>query len=84
MKFKQSGKFTTAYSNYYSQGTYHLASVADEVYLNPVGGLDFQGFAAQVPFFKDMLDRLGIKMEVFWAGKFCIGRIETEKLRLWT
>lgn len=68
--FKESGKFVVAYDNYYSQGNYYLASVADKVYVNPVGGVAFNGFAAQIPFFKDMLDRLGVDMQVLYAGKF--------------
>jgi len=68
--FKESGKFVVAYDNYYSQSNYYLASVADKVYMNPVGGVMFNGFAAQIPFFKNMLDRLGIDMQVLYAGKF--------------
>jgi len=68
--FKSSGKFIIAYSDYYTQGAYYMVSVADEIYVNPIGMVDFRGFAAQVPFFKDMLDRLGINMQVFYAGKF--------------
>lgn len=68
--FKDSGKFIIAYSKYYTQGAYYLASTADEVHLNPLGMIDFRGFAAQVPFFKTMLDKVGIKMQVFYAGKF--------------
>lgn len=69
-QFKQSGKFVYANSKYYTQGAYYLASVADTVYVNPLGGIDFHGFSAMMPFFKDMLDRIGIKMEVFYAGDF--------------
>lgn len=68
--FKSEGKFIVAYSKYYSQGTYYIASLADEVLMNPLGGVDFLGFSAEVPFFKDMLDRLGIKMQVYYAGQF--------------
>ena len=68
--FKKEGKFIIANAEYYSQGTYYLASIADKIYVNPLGGVDFRGFAAQVPFFKDMLDRLGIKMQVYYAGQF--------------
>lgn len=68
--FKSSGKFIIAYSDYYTQGAYYMVSVADEIYVNPLGMVDFRGFAAQVPFFKDMLDRLGVSMQIFYAGKF--------------
>jgi len=68
--FKESGKFIIAYGNYYTQGGYYMASVADKVYLNPVGGIAMQGFAAQIPFFKNMLDDWGVKAQVYYAGKF--------------
>lgn len=68
--FKSDGKFIIAYSKYYSQGAYYLASAADQVMVNPLGMIDFRGFAAQVPFFKDMLDKVGVEMQVYYAGKF--------------
>ena len=70
LDFKSSGKFVIAYSDYYSQGAYFMASAADQVFVNPLGGVDFIGFAAEVPFFKNMLDKLGIKAQVYYAGKF--------------
>ncbi|MBK9014785.1 MAG: signal peptide peptidase SppA [Saprospiraceae bacterium] len=79
VKFKESGKFVIANSKYYTQGAYYLASAADTVYVNPLGGIDFHGFSAMIPFFKDMLDRVGIKMEVFYAGDF---KSATEPFRL--
>ena len=69
-EFKDSGKFVLAYSKYYSQGGYYMASVADKVYVNPMGGVDFKGYGANLTFFKEMLDELGVKMEVFKVGKF--------------
>jgi len=78
-EFKESGKFIIAYSKYYSQGAYYLSTVADEMYINPLGMIDYRGFAAQIPFFKDMLDKLGIDMQVFYAGKF---KSATEPYRL--
>lgn len=68
--FKEDGKFIVAYGNYYTQGGYYMASVADKLYLNPVGGIAMQGFAAQIPFFKNMLDDWGVKAQVYYAGKF--------------
>lgn len=68
--YKESGKFLYAYGDYYSQKTYHLASLADEVYLNPMGSVDFRGYSVLIPFFKNMLDKIGIDMQVFSAGKF--------------
>lgn len=68
--FKDSGKFVVAYAQYYSQGAYYLASTADSLYINPLGLVDFRGPSAQIPFFKDMLDKVGVNMQVYYAGKF--------------
>ncbi|MEM6724561.1 MAG: signal peptide peptidase SppA, partial [Bacteroidota bacterium] len=68
--FKESGKWIVAYGQYYTQNSYYLAAVADKVYLNPMGGMDFGGFSTQLAFMKEFLDKSGIKMEVFYAGKF--------------
>ncbi len=68
--FKDSGKFVIAYGDFYTQSGYYLAAAADEVYLNPLGIVDFRGFSTQIPFFKDMLDRIGVNMQVYYAGKF--------------
>jgi protease IV len=76
--FKKSGKFIVAYADYYSQNSYYLASTADRVYVNPAGGIEFEGFASQVPYLKDMLDRLGIHMQIYYAGQF---KSATEPLR---
>ncbi len=68
--FKSDGKFVVAYSENYSQGAYYMASVADKIFVHPLGGIEFNGFGGTIPFFKDMLDRLGIKMQVYYAGQF--------------
>lgn len=68
--FKDSGKFVLAYSNYFPQGSYYLASAADTIMLNPIGSVDFRGFAAFVPFLKDLMDMTGMKMQVYYAGDF--------------
>jgi protease IV len=78
-RFKKSGKFVVAYADDYSQGAYYLASVADTIMLNPNGDVDFKGFAAQVPFMKDLLDRLEIKWQIYYAGQF---KSATETFRL--
>jgi protease-4 len=62
--FKESGKWILAYSEYYSQSAYYLASCADELYLNPEGMIFFQGISAKPMFMKDMFDKLGIEMQV--------------------
>lgn len=69
-RFKESGKFIYAYSDYYSQSAYYLASVADSVWLNPNGFCELKGYGTMIPFFKDMFDDLGVKMNVFYAGNF--------------
>ncbi len=70
LDFKASGKFIMAHSDFYSQKDYYLASVADEVYVNPVGALDFKGLATEVLYYKDLQEKTGIKMEVIRHGKY--------------
>ncbi|MEZ5015274.1 MAG: signal peptide peptidase SppA, partial [Chitinophagales bacterium] len=65
-----SGKFVVAYGEVISQNSYYLGSVADKVYLNPSGAVDFKGLSAQISFYKGTLDKLGVKTEVFYDGKF--------------
>lgn len=67
---KESGKFVLSYSDQITQGGLFLAASADEVYLNPQGVADFLGLSAEVTYFKNMLDKIGIRMQVFYAGKF--------------
>jgi len=69
-RFKKSGKFIYSYSNSYSQKEYYLNSVADQIFLNPVGELDFKGLSTEVMFFKDFQDKSGLKMEVIRHGKY--------------
>jgi protease-4 len=68
--FKSSGKFIIAYDEAFSEGGYYLASVADEVYMNPIGGVDFNGFASEGIFLKGFFEKVGIKPEVFRVGEF--------------
>ena len=68
--FKKSGKFVMAYANSYSQKEYYLNSVANTIYLNPVGDMDFKGFSAEIMFFKDFQEKSGVKMEVIRHGKY--------------
>jgi len=68
--FKTSGKFIIAYDEAYSEGGYFLASVADELYLNPLGGIDFNGFSSEGIFLKGFFEKVGIKPEVFRVGEF--------------
>ena len=78
LDFKESGKFVVAYSPYYTQSAYYLASVADEVYMGPLGVIDFRGLGSQIPFFKNALDKAGIRFEIFYAGDY---KSATEPLR---
>ena len=68
--FKKSGKFVMAYANAFSQKEYYLNSVANTIYLNPAGEMDFKGLAAEVMFFKDFQEKTGVKMEVIRHGKY--------------
>ena len=68
--FKGEGKFVIAYGETYSQGGYYLASMADSIYLNPVGEMDWRGMAMPVVFYKGALDKLGIEPQVFRHGTF--------------
>lgn len=64
-RFKLSGKFVVAYNDSYSQAAYYLSSVADAVYIQPQGELEWHGLAIDVPFFRTLMDRLNIRAEVF-------------------
>lgn len=68
--FKKSGKFVVAYSDNYMQNDYYLASVADKILINPQGMLELKGLSADLVFFKNTLDKLGIEMQVVKVGTF--------------
>ncbi len=68
--FKNSGKFIVSYSEIYSEQGYYLSSVADELYLNPIGGIEFNGFAAEIFFLKGLFEKLEIEPEIFRVGEF--------------
>ena len=68
--FKSSKKFIVAYGDTYSQGAYYVASVADKVYVNPSGMIDWHGMASQPIFYKETLEKLGVRMQVFRVGKY--------------
>ena len=70
LDFRQSGKFVVAYSDAYTQGLYYLASAADHVLLNPQGMLQWQGLAAQPVFYKGLLEKLGVEMQIFKVGTY--------------
>ena len=68
--FKESGKFVVAYGDAYTQGLYYLSSVADKILLNPQGMLEWRGLAATPMFFKDLLEKVGVEMQVFKVGTY--------------
>jgi len=63
-------KFVYAYGDFYSNSSYLLASAADTIFSNPNGTVDINGYSAMIPFMKEGLDKLGVKMNVFYAGNF--------------
>jgi len=70
LDFKTSKKFVIAYGEALSQGGYYLSSTADDIYLNPVGEVYFKGLGMSIMYFKNLMDKLKIKMNVFYVGKF--------------
>ena len=70
VEFKKSGKWIVAYGDSYGKTSYYLSSVADSVLLNPEGSVDFSGMASQIMFYKDVMEKLGIKMQVFKVGTY--------------
>ncbi len=70
LEFKESGKFIKAYADIYDQKSYYFSSVADSIFINPVGAVDFKGLSSEVLFYKDLEDKTGVKMEVIRHGKY--------------
>lgn len=68
--FRKSGKWIVAYGDFYTQGAYYVASVADKVYINPKGAIDWHGIGAQTMFYKDFMAKFGVKWEVVKVGTF--------------
>ena len=68
--FKESGKFIVAYGDFYTQGLYYLSSVADKVLLNPQGAVEWRGLASAPMFFKDLLTKVGVEMQIFKVGTY--------------
>jgi protease-4 len=77
--FKKSGKFIFSHGKFYLQNNYYLCSVADEIFINPLGICEVRGYSVQIPFYKNMIDRLGVNMQIYYAGKF---KGATEPFRL--
>ena len=70
LDFKKSGKWIVTYGDSYTQSTYYLCSVADKIFLNPQGMVDWHGLAAQPYFLKDMLAKFGVKYQLAKVGKY--------------
>lgn len=70
LDFKKSGKWIVAYGDVYTQGTYYVASVANQIYLNPSGQIDWHGIASQPMFFKDLLAKFGVKVQLAKVGTY--------------
>lgn len=68
--FRKSGKWIVAYGDFYTQGAYYVASIADKVYINPKGIVDWHGIGAQTMFYKDFMAKFGVKWEVVKVGTF--------------
>ncbi len=70
LDFKQSGKFVVAYADNYQQNLYYLATAADKVLMNPKGSLDWRGLASTPVFYKDLLEKIGVEMQIFKVGTY--------------
>jgi len=70
LEFKKSKKFVVAYGESFTEKGYYIASVADKIYLNPAGGMEWNGLSAEYSFFKGTFDKLGVKPEIFRVGEF--------------
>ena len=70
VEFKKSGKWIVAYGDQYTQSAYWLCSVADKVIVNPEGIVDWHGLCTETMYFKDLLAKFGVKMQIAKVGKF--------------
>lgn len=77
--FKQSKKFIYAYGDYIPQADYFIASVADSIFINPLGSVEIKGLASQITFFKGALDKLNVQPQIFYCGQF---KSATEPFRM--
>ncbi|MFC4871262.1 signal peptide peptidase SppA [Negadavirga shengliensis] len=69
-RFQEAGKFIVSYSEYYTEAGYFLCSVADEIYMNPLGELEFNGFASEAVFVKGLLEKIEVEPVIFRVGEF--------------
>lgn len=70
-RFKKSGKWIYSYGDYYSQGDYYIAaSASDSLYINPLASVDIHGLGGRMMFFKNLLDKIGVEMQVVKVGTY--------------
>lgn len=79
LDFKKTGKFIIAFSNYYDHKNYFISSVADKVFIHPLGFLELKGFGASIPFYKELMEKIGLSFNIYYAGEF---KSATEPFRL--
>ncbi len=79
LEFKKTGKFIYSYSNYYDHNNYFLASTADQISIHPLGMTDLKGFSVSIPFFKEIMEKIGLNFNIYYAGEF---KSATEPFRL--
>ncbi|MEP7269036.1 MAG: signal peptide peptidase SppA [Saprospiraceae bacterium] len=79
LEFKKSGKPVYAYADVFSEGSYYIASAADKIMLNPNGSIEIKGYGAMIPYFKEMLDKIGVKFDIYYAGQY---KSATEPFRM--
>ncbi|MCD8261323.1 MAG: signal peptide peptidase SppA [Bacteroides sp.] len=70
LEFKETGKFIVSYSDAYPQSLYYLCTVADDVLLNPRGSVEWRGLSANTTFYKELLEKIGIEMQIFKIGSY--------------
>ena len=69
-EFRKSGKWVISYADSYTQGNYYIGCHADSVFINPSGVIDLHGLSSTTPFFKNLLDKLGVEMQVVKVGTY--------------
>jgi len=77
--FRKSGKPVYAFADAFTEGSYYIASAANKIIINPNGSVDMNGFGALIPYFKEVLDKIGVKFNIYYAGQF---KSATEPFRL--
>jgi len=70
LDFKTTDKPVYAYGDFYGQMGYYLSSAADSVFMNPNGSIEIKGFGAVIPYYKELMDKVGVKMNIFYRGKY--------------